>query len=165
MTGAMTGAIDQKSSRREASPASKKSIAVSVLTRVRQANMIGATQNLQRQGYRKMAEPPNALTLAVFPGTDPARIYDALVARRCLTASALADRGGALRVIEEAAADFNNQTAPEGPTFWYAVLNSMSEAGLLNRLARERRAALRTSRNPRARVRYFLQELWWRLRY
>ena len=111
-----------------------------------------------------MSEPPNALTLVVFPETDPARIYDALVARRCLTAGALADRRNALRVIEEASVDFN-RTAPEGPTFWYAVLNAMSEAGLLNRLAQQRRATLRTSRNPRARFRYFLQELWWRLRY
>src|SRR5436853_37878 len=111
-----------------------------------------------------MSEPPNALTLVVFPETDPSRIYDALLARRCVTASARADRRGTLHVIQAAAADFNSRSI-EGPTFWYAVLEAMFGAGLLNELARKRRKARRTSRTPLARLRYFLQELWWRLRY
>ena len=111
-----------------------------------------------------MAEPPNALTLVVFPETDPSRIYDALVARRCMTADARANRSRSLRVIEEAAADFNRKS-PDGPTFWYVVLDAMFDAELLNQLARERRNSPRISRTLLARLRYFLQEVWWRVRY
>ena len=112
-----------------------------------------------------MAEPPNALTWVVFPQHEPSLIYDALVARGCVTPTALADRELALRVIGDAIADFNAKADDDGPTLWSVLLRAMFEAGLLNEHARRRQTAVWTSRTPLARVRYLLQDLWWRLRY
>ena len=111
-----------------------------------------------------MAEPPNALTLVVFPETEPGRIYDALATRLCLTASAIENRERSVQVIQSAIAGFNAEPSADGPTLWYVILGAMFDEGLLNQRARERQNASRVSRTLLARLKYFLQELWWRLR-
>ncbi|MGH7605681.1 MAG: hypothetical protein ACRENK_17015 [Gemmatimonadaceae bacterium] len=112
-----------------------------------------------------MAEPPNALTLLVSAETEPLRIYDALVAHRCLTEKAICGRAPSLLVIEGAIGDFQSKPAMAGPTGSYVILLAMANAGLLNQHALERLNSLRVSQTLRARLRYFLQELWWQLRY
>lgn len=112
-----------------------------------------------------MAEPPNALTLLVSAETEPLRIYDALVAQRCLTEKAIREREHSLVVIETAIADFQSKPVMAGPTGSYIVVLAMYKADLLNQHALKRLNSLRVSRTPLARLRYFLQELWWQLRY
>lgn len=112
-----------------------------------------------------MAEPPNALTLILFPDTDASRMYDSLSSHRCLSSKALTERARVVQLIEATVGEFKSRPPTAGPTLWYVVIGALSRDGLLNQHAMARARATRTSRARTARLRAAFQELWWSLRY
>jgi hypothetical protein len=112
-----------------------------------------------------MAEPPNALTLLLFPERTASRMYDALVAKRCLTGAALSDRSRVIAIMDATITDFESRETAAGGTLWYEVIGALLEKRFLNEHARARLNADRSSPSFTARLRAFLQEPWWRLRY
>ena len=112
-----------------------------------------------------MAEPPNALTLVLFLERTSSRMYDALAAKRCLSAIALSDRSRVIAIMDATIKDFESREPVAGGTLWYLVIAALLEKRFLNDYARARLMADRSSPTFTARLRAFLQELWWRLRY
>jgi hypothetical protein len=112
-----------------------------------------------------MAEPPNALTLLLFPERTASGMYDALAAKRCLSAAAISDRSRVIATMDATIKDFESGEPAAGGTLWYVVIGALLEKRFLNEYAQARLSADRSSPTFTARLRAFLQELWWRLRY
>ena len=112
-----------------------------------------------------MAEPPNALTLVLFLERTSSGMYDALAAKRCLTATALSDRSRVIAIMDTTIKGFESREPVAGGTLWYVVIGALLEKRFLNEHARARLMADRSSPTFTARLRALLQELWWTLRY